>query len=89
MPIRKLFTNRIAYLSVSLVLMLIALPLISIGTTGGPGQLWWWGLGSLLVGAAILPIQRLLYPPQDDEGEDDEEPDAGPADASADGREKP
>lgn len=54
-----LFENRFAYLSVSLVLLVAAFPLISIGTTTGPQVLWWLGLLALTCGALIPPGQRL------------------------------
>lgn len=62
---RDVFKNRLAYLSISLVLLVIALPLISIGTTRGPSTLWWTGLVALCCGGLIPPLQRLfLGPPE-------------------------
>lgn len=58
-----LFKNRLAYLSVSLVLLAAAFPLISIGSTAGPRALWWLGLASLVCGGLIPPLQRLLLGP--------------------------
>jgi hypothetical protein len=58
-----LLKNRLAYLSTSFALFLIALPLISIGTTGGPRLLLWTGLVALCVGGLIPPVQRLLVAP--------------------------
>lgn len=58
-----LFKNRLAYLSVSLVLLVAAFPLISIGTTTGPRPLWWLGLFALGCGGLIPPLQRLLLGP--------------------------
>lgn len=55
-----LFKNRLAYLSVSLVLLIIAFPLISMGTSYGPPVLWWAGLLALVAGGLIPPVQRLL-----------------------------
>ena len=46
--------------NLSLVLMLAAFPLISVGTTGDRPLLWWAGLLSLLAGAAIPPILRFV-----------------------------
>ena len=51
--------SRLASLSISL-LLLVALPLISIGTTRGPPILWRLGLLALGVGGLIPPVQRLL-----------------------------
>jgi hypothetical protein len=59
-----LFKNRLAYLSTSSVLFLISLPLISIGTTGGPRLLLWIGLAALCAGGLIPPVQRLLFAPK-------------------------
>jgi hypothetical protein len=50
----------LAALSVSMVLMLAAFPLISIGTTQGPDLLWWLGLGALSLGGLIPPAGRFL-----------------------------
>jgi hypothetical protein len=55
-----LLKSRFAYLTLSFVLFLTALPLISIGTTRGPRLLLWIGFTALCVGALIPPIQRLL-----------------------------
>lgn len=59
-----LLKNRVAYLGVSLALLVSALPLISIGATSGPPVLWWIGLAALCVGALIPPVQRVLFPPK-------------------------
>ncbi len=52
----SLFTLR----NVSLVLMLAAFPLISLGTTAGPTLLAWLGLVSLALGALIPPVLRFI-----------------------------
>ena len=52
--------NRLTYLSASFVLLLAAVPLISIGTDRGIPLLWWLGLGALILGGLIPPTQRLL-----------------------------
>ena len=59
-----LFKNPLAYLSTSFALFLVALPLVSIGTTGGPRILLWLGLAALCVGGLIPPVQRLLFAPK-------------------------
>ncbi len=59
-----LLKNRLAYLSTSFALFLVALPLISIGTTGGPRLFLWIGLVALCVGGLIPPVQRLLFAPK-------------------------
>lgn len=56
----RLFNNRLAYLSASLVLLLAAIPLISIGTSRGIPLIWSLGLGALGVGGLIPPVQRLF-----------------------------
>lgn len=58
-----LFKNRLAYLSLSFVLLVVALPMISIGTSRGPTALWWAGALALGCGALIPPLQRLLLGP--------------------------
>lgn len=58
-----LLKNRLAYLSTSFVLLLIAFPLISLGTTHRVAALWWAGLLALGFGALIPPLQRLLLGP--------------------------
>lgn len=62
---QRLFRNRVTYLGVSFVLLILSYPLISLGTTRGPDLLWWIGLASLVTGALIPPVQRVLFPPQD------------------------
>ena len=52
--------SRFAARNLSLVLMLAAFPLISIGTATGPAPLWWLGLASLGVGALIPAVLRFL-----------------------------
>lgn len=59
-----LFKNPLAYLSTSFALFLIALPLISIGTTSGPRLLLWIGLAALCGGGLIPPVQRLFFAPK-------------------------
>jgi hypothetical protein len=58
----RLFKNRLASLSVSLALLLVAFPLISIGATNGSSALWWFGLGALAAGGLIPPARRLVIP---------------------------
>ena len=50
--------NAARYLS--LVLMLAAFPLISVGTTGDRPAVWWLGLASLGLGALIPPVLRFV-----------------------------
>ncbi|WP_141733172.1 hypothetical protein [Oligoflexus tunisiensis] len=66
-----LLKSRLAYLSVSFILFLIALPLISIGTTSGPRFLLWIGLAALGVGGLIPPIARLVCSPEPSAAPDD------------------
>ncbi len=65
--------NRMLALSLSLLLLLAAFPLVSLGTTGGNPLLWRLGLGCLLIGALIPPLGRLFAarrpePPPDSVG---------------------
>lgn len=66
-----LLRSRIAYLSTSFALFLVALPLISIGTTSGPRFLLWMGLAALGIGALIPPVQRLCCAPDEPASKDD------------------
>lgn len=52
--------SRLAALSLSLVLLLVAFPMISLGSTLGPPLLWWLGLLALVVGGLIPPAARFL-----------------------------
>ncbi|GAB4508635.1 MAG: hypothetical protein OHK0046_01630 [Anaerolineae bacterium] len=49
------------YLSLALVLLLVALPLISLGTTGDQPALAVVGFGALVVGSAVPLGIRLLH----------------------------
>lgn len=52
--------SALASLSLSMGLLLIAFPLISIGTTRGLPFLWWLGLLALVAGGLIPPARRFL-----------------------------
>lgn len=52
--------NRLAFLTASLTLLVVAFPLISIGSTSGPSWLWWIGLLALVCGGLLPPAYRLL-----------------------------
>ena len=52
--------SRAAARNISLLLMLAAFPLISVGTTNGSSLAWWIGLASLGLGALIPPVMRYL-----------------------------
>ncbi|HEY0872863.1 MAG TPA: hypothetical protein VGD94_05275 [Vicinamibacterales bacterium] len=52
--------SRLAVLSLSMVLLLAAFPLISLGTTRDSPLLWWLGLIALAVGGLIPPARRFL-----------------------------
>ena len=41
--------------TVALLLLFAAFPIISLGTTGGSGLVWWIGLMSLVLGG-VLPV---------------------------------
>ncbi len=55
--------SRNAARNLSLLLMLAAFPLISVGTTNGRPVVWWIGLACLAVGALIPPAMRFLPEP--------------------------
>ncbi len=56
----KLPRTPLFYMTASFILLLIALPLVSIGSTGGPRALLWIGLIALTLGGMVPPLQRLL-----------------------------
>ncbi|MCB1347981.1 MAG: hypothetical protein KDK11_04815 [Maritimibacter sp.] len=56
--------NRHATLTLSLVFLLAAFPLISLGTTSGPPVLWWLGLMALCIGGVLPPLRR-VFPPKE------------------------
>jgi hypothetical protein len=58
--------SNLVALSVSMVLLLTAFPLISYGTTQGPPWLWQMGLAALVAGGAIPPVGRFLAAPRPD-----------------------
>lgn len=47
----------------SLLLMLVALPLLSLGTTNALSPIWWAGLASLTLGALIPTALRFAPAP--------------------------
>lgn len=52
--------SSLATLGLSMILLLVAFPLISFGTMEGPDALWWLGLLALALGGAIPPLQRFV-----------------------------
>ncbi len=68
--------RRITILSIAFVLLLIALPLISIGTVNNEDWLWQLGFLLLLGGLLTPPLLRLRKSEQDAQDEPDvlEEP---------------
>lgn len=52
--------SRFALRTVSLLLMLAAFPLISVGTTSHRSVVWWLGLAAFAVGAIIPPAMRYI-----------------------------
>ena len=68
--------SRFAAKNLSLLLMLAAFPLISVGSTGDQAIVWWLGLASLVIGALIPPIMRYL-PEEEPEREPHEATDLG------------
>ena len=51
--------RRTTILSIGFILLLIALPLISIGAVNGPALLWQLGFALLLIGLLVPPGLRL------------------------------
>ncbi len=62
--IKRILQNRLSYLSVSFVLFLVALPLVSLGTTNDWRLMSTIGMVALSVAAVIPPLQRVLFPPK-------------------------
>ncbi|MCF7671843.1 hypothetical protein KQ944_09420 [Bacillus subtilis] len=62
--IKRILQNRLSYLSVSFVLFLVALPLVSLGTTNDWRLMSTLGMVALSVAAIIPPLQRVLFPPK-------------------------
>lgn len=52
--------SNLVALSVSMVLLLAAFPVISYGTTHGTAWLWQVGIAALVVGGVIPPAGRFL-----------------------------
>lgn len=52
-------TDRLTALSIALVLLLLSVPIISLGTTNGQPAVWGLGLAALGLGALIPPARRL------------------------------
>lgn len=58
--------SRLGALGIALVLMLISLPLVSLGAADNLNVVGWLGLLSLIVGGLIPPITRYALPAEDD-----------------------
>ncbi len=52
--------SRAVILGISMLLLLAAFPLVSLGTMQGNDALWWSGLLSLAAGGLIPPLRRLF-----------------------------
>ena len=68
--------SRTTILSAAFILLLVALPLISIGAMNGPNLLWQLGFLLLLIGMLIPPVLRVRKAVKDPKDEPDvgEEP---------------
>ncbi|MFK4823722.1 hypothetical protein ACI0FM_02820 [Paenochrobactrum sp. BZR 588] len=62
--IKRILQNRLSYLSVSFVLFIVALPLVSLGTTNDWRIMSTIGMVALSIAAIIPPLQRVLFPPK-------------------------
>lgn len=58
--------TRLGALGLALVLMLISLPLVSIGAGDNLNLVGWLGLLSLIAGGLIPPATRYVLPAEDD-----------------------
>ena len=54
--------NKLVVETWALVLLFVAFPLISFGTTGGNALVWWIGLVVLIVGGALPVLTRFVSP---------------------------
>jgi hypothetical protein len=66
--------SRSAWLTVAFLMLLAALPAISLGASRDVPALWWAGLALLLAGALLPPVLRLVGvrpapPPREEVGE--------------------
>ncbi len=52
--------NKLKIETVSLVLMLIAFPVISIGATDGHPAVWWIGLAAFALGSVLPVLTRYM-----------------------------
>lgn len=68
--------RRTTILSIAFLMLLISLPLISLGTINETAWMWWLGLALLVVGLLIPPALRLRHAVADARDEPDvgEEP---------------
>ncbi len=68
--------RRTTILSIAFILLLLALPLISLGTINETPWMWWLGLAMLAVGLLTPPVMRLRHAVRDARDEPDvgEEP---------------
>ncbi|MGI6207800.1 MAG: hypothetical protein ACOYEW_06250 [Anaerolineae bacterium] len=52
--------SRLTFLGLAFVLLLLVLPLVSLGTTGNTDILWWLGLAFLAIGGLLPPISKFV-----------------------------
>jgi hypothetical protein len=65
--------TRLTLLSIALILLLIAFPLVSIGTVQNMEAVWWLGMLALVAGGVIPPVARFTHEVSEGEVKDDEE----------------
>jgi hypothetical protein len=66
--------SKLLVLGIALVLLLVALPLISIGTTQENDTLWWAGIALIVIGGLVPPVTRFVFGEGGEgEGEGEEE----------------
>ena len=68
--------RRTTILSIAFIMLLLALPLISLGTINETPWMWWLGLAMLTVGLLTPPVMRMRHAARDARDEPDvgEEP---------------
>jgi len=75
--------SKLMVLGITLMLLLVSLPLISIGTMQDTPWMWWTGLILLAVSGLVPPITRYAMA-KDEDGEDDEAKDEDEEEAQGD-----
>lgn len=63
--------NKLILLGIALILLLIAYPLVSIGTVQEIPAVWWIGLLALVLGGIIPPVTRYMFREEEEQAEEE------------------